>query len=351
MNSIKGVTKTEANYRQINLDSSSSLKDFSFDRKKYFRKYIMNDDVQEKENKASNMGKLVETLLFEPELFDEKFYMSTCVSEPTAMMLDFVEALYKHTAEATNEEGEINKTFEEISRLAYEDSGYKIKYEAVMAKFSGSDAEIYYDEIRTVRSRNLTVVTAQDVTNAENIVEELKTNFVTKEIVNLTSSKRYSVFPQLQIENYHVQGHAFKSMLDLVVCDHDEKTIQPYDLKCTWSVENFFEDYYLYRRAYIQGYLYYHACRAMTLDEDSEMYGYTIKNIIFIVCDSTNYMNPLLYPMTEDDMKKAERGFDHKGRRYPGVSDIIDDLQWALENNIWKISHENYVSNGVAKLK
>ena len=37
---ITGTTKTEELYRAVMLDSSSSLKDFSMDRKKYLRKYI-----------------------------------------------------------------------------------------------------------------------------------------------------------------------------------------------------------------------------------------------------------------------------------------------------------------------
>ena len=35
---ITGVTQTEELYRAVMLDSSSSLKDFSMDRKKYHRK-------------------------------------------------------------------------------------------------------------------------------------------------------------------------------------------------------------------------------------------------------------------------------------------------------------------------
>ena len=38
---IQGTAKTEAQYRAIYLDSSSSLKDFSTDRRKYHKKYIL----------------------------------------------------------------------------------------------------------------------------------------------------------------------------------------------------------------------------------------------------------------------------------------------------------------------
>lgn len=343
---INGPTKTETQYRAVYLDSSSSLKDFSMDRKKYHKKYILNEMLEDEDSKAATMGRIVETLLMEPHLFDERFHLSTCMSTPTEKMLDFVEALYKHTTEATNEDGIITRSMEDLMKDAYADSGFKIKLEAVVAKFVGSDAEVYYKEIREVRSKNLTVVTTQDVTNAEKIVTELKTNPVTADIVNLESDTRYSVYNQLQVEGYEVFGHQFKSMMDKVIIDHDKKLITVYDLKCTWSVENFYDEYYLYRRAYIQGYLYYYAAKQYFADLD----GYNVLYPKFIVCDSTNYMNPLVYTMTIDSFDNAEKGFTYKGRQYPGVKQLIEDLNWALENDKWNISRENYINNGVVKL-
>jgi hypothetical protein len=54
----------------------------------------------------------------------------------------------------------VNADFNELTQEAYKLSGFKIKYEAVMGKFIDSDAEVYYNEIRTVRSR--TVITLQN---------------------------------------------------------------------------------------------------------------------------------------------------------------------------------------------
>jgi hypothetical protein len=228
---IKGQAKTEAVYRAILLDSSSSLKEFSMDRKRYYNKYYLGKNVEDKDSQAAIMGRLVETLLMEPDEFDKRFYMSACITSPTGLMLSFVEELYKYTIDATDEFGNVTRTFEEISRDAYSESGFKIKYEAVIQKFIGSDTEIYYNEIRKVRANNLTVVTSQDVTHAENIVSELRNNFATKDIVNLVNSSRYSVYDQLQVEGYEVDGHLFKSMMDKVIVDHQEKTVQPY-VKC-----------------------------------------------------------------------------------------------------------------------
>ena len=348
---IKGTAKTEAQYRAVVMDSSSSLKDFSQDRKKYYKKYILGEKVEDKDSSAANMGRIVETLLMEPHLFDDKFYMSSCSSTPTGLMLDFVEALYKHTRDATDEDGKVKTPMNELLEAAYRDSGFKIKYEAVITKFIGSDAEIYYNEIRTVRSKNLTVVNTTEISIAEKIVEQLRINSTTAPIVNLTNSSRYEIIDQMQVEGYTIDGHKFKSMLDKVVIDHKEKTIQPYDLKCTWSVENFYEEYYLYRRAYIQAYLYFYAMLHIANDPDSEYYGYSVNRLKFIVCDSTNYYQPLIYTLDIEDMEDAYKGFVHKGRTYPGVEDLIAALTWCKETNTWNISHKNYLSNGIVNIK
>jgi len=345
---IQGPNRTEAAYRAVVMDSSSSLKEFSVDRKKYHKKYVLNEKVEDKDTAASVIGRLVETQLMEPELFDERFYMSTVTSAPTNLMLEFVEALYRHTAAATNEDGVVTREMEDIMKDAYVDSGFKIKIDAVLAKFIGSDAEIYYKEIREVRSKGLTVVTTQDIANAEKIVEELKTNDFTAPIVNLVNSARYNVYNQLQVEGYVVYGHMFKSMMDKVIVDHTEKTIQVYDLKCTWSVENFYEEYYLYRRAYIQGYLYFHAAKHMF--DELVAVEYEILPPKFIVCDSTNYACPLVFTMDDKSFEDASQGFEHKGRKYPGVKSIVEDLKWAIKNDKWNISRENYLNNGLVKL-
>lgn len=318
------------------------------DRRKYYKKYFLNEKVEETDTKASVVGRVVETLLLEPEEFDNRFYMSICTTAPTGRMADFVEALYKHTSNATVE-GVVTKEMDDLMRDAYTDSGFKIKFDSVVGKFIGSDAEIFYKEMREVKAKGLTVVTADDITNAEKIVAELKNNPVTSSIINLVNSARYSVENQLQVEGYSVDSHIFKSMMDKVVIDHHEKTIQVYDLKCVWAVEGFYDEYYLYRRAYIQAYLYKKAAESLTFD--GELHGYNVLNPKFIVCDSTNYYNPLIYTLSDVDMLEAYEGFEHKGRKYPGVKQLIQDLDWAIANDTWKISRENYINNGLVNIK
>ena len=140
-------------------------------------------------------------------------------------------------------------------------------------------------------------------------------------------------------------------MIDLVIVNHKEKTIQIFDLKCVWAVENFLDEYYLYRRAYLQAYIYW---RAILNSEDIFSFDHSDYEVLypkFIVCDSINYYNPLIYTLDEQDMTDAYEGFEYKGRQYIGLKEIIEDLKFALTENVWNMSRKNYLSNGVVKLR
>ena len=206
---INGLNKNQNEYRKVALASSSSLKDFSLDKRLYYKRYILGEPIEEKTNQAIITGNLVDCLLLEEDKFDERFHMSCCANAPTGLMEAFVEALYSINKASCDEDGNSIRSFEDVSKEAYVASGFKITYEAVIKKFVGSDAEIYYDEIRRVRGANLTVVTLNDVNNAQKIVDELKVNFVTERIVNLVDSDRYKVINQLQIEDFEIDGHNF----------------------------------------------------------------------------------------------------------------------------------------------
>lgn len=342
-------TMTEREYRALDYNSSSSLKDFSIDRRKYYRKFILGEKIKEKDNPAANMGRLVETLLMEPERFDELFFMSSSVKVPGGMLGTFIYKLAELVAERTDNEG---FDFEEVAKESYEYAKFKIKFETVLAKLEDPENRIYYEECLKVEHLGMTMVTAQDINNAEQIVEGLRTTPHTSTICNLETNDRFTVINQMKIEDYQIDGMRLKSMLDKVIVDHQKKIVHIYDLKCTWSVEAFYKEYYLYRRAYIQAYLYYKAVWYLSATQpDCGFYGYDVKPTKFLVCDSINYFQPLIFTLTEDDLKECYEGFTYKFSEYEGVKQIIEELQWAVENDMWKISKKNFNKGGTLNIK
>lgn len=346
---INGNIKSEKQYRMINLDSSSSLKEFSLDRRKYYKKYFLNERIEEESNQASKIGSLVDLLLFEPEKFDAKFYLSSTAKPLTGKMADFVNALVDITIANTDEAGNVNKSFEDMATEARIIAQFDWKLPVILDKFIGKDPELLYKEMREVKSKGLTIITLQDVQNSERIVEDLKSNEFTAPIINLVNSDRYSVYNQFQIEDFEIDGLKLKGMMDKLIIDHKKKTISCYDLKCTFSVEGFYTEYYLFRRSYIQAYLYMEACTELKEREGLEYY--TIECPKFIVCDSIGYYAPLIYTLNSDDMDDAYNGFEYKGRKYPGVKSIIEELKWAKENDKWNISKKNYENGGFVNIK
>lgn len=343
---------TEREYRRVRRNSSSSLKDFSLDRRKYHRRYILGEAIKEKPDKASNMGRLVETLLMESERFDEEFFMTSLPKIPGGMLGDFIYILSEKVSESIQEHETItDEKFEECARAAHKSSGFKIKFETIVKKLEDPENQLYYDECLKVNHLNMTMVSPQDIENAEQIVNELKNNSATGHIVTLESNDRFEVINQMKVTNFTIMGMPMKAMLDKVIVDHQERKIKWWDLKCTWSVEKFYKEYYLYRRTYIQAYVYFEALQSLTDDKDSSFYGYTVELPKFMVCDSINYYSPLIYTLSGEDLEEAVTGFEYKGTQYPGVAQIIEDLRWAIEEDEWAISKVNFEKGGVLNIK
>lgn len=344
--SIEGIKK---DYRRIDMLSASDLKLFASDRKKFYKKNILKEEEEEEYNWSTLIGNLCHTLLLEPETFDNKYFMSICTEMPTGLMLAFVEALYKHTAANTDEEGMVTKDFETLTKLAHEDSGFKITLDTVMKKFVGTNAESYYKELRESKSRKLTVVCTKDLTVAQSIVDRVRADDFIGPIFNRLKDNE-TVFNEKQIEGIPIKGVEMKAMLDKILVDHTNKAIQFYDLKVVWDNQNFYNEYYLKKMAFIQGAIYYLALLSGKADLGFDYSEYHICLPIFVAVDSANFYAPVMYRMSESSMEKAMEGFEERGRKYPGVKQIIEDILWCQETGYWNISKTIWENNGLVDL-
>lgn len=351
---------TEKEYRNLQKESYSTLKTFDEDRKKYYKKYVLLEDTSDEDytNRATLVGSLVDCLLLSPQEFDNKFYISSCTDIPTGLMMQFVEALYRRVRESVDEEGKLTRQFNALMQDAYNDVKFDANgnvvafkrdtFEKVVEKFTGN-IKAYFDEICQVRPGGLIVVTPSDIEDAEKVKAELKVNAFTSQIINLESNTRFEVHNAYPV-TYSYKGLEFKSLIDKLVIDHEEKTIQPYDLKVTWDVENFYEGYFLYRKSYIQASLY-HLGLMFKFKRDEKYKEYKILPMSFIVADPTVYMSPLIFKTPESMIMSGFKGFQHKWREYKGIDAIVDEIKWHREQGIWNISKANYENRGVVAIK
>jgi hypothetical protein len=343
MNTVKKKELlTEKEYRDLPALNYSSIKRFVNDRKKFYKEEILGEPKNEDITMAIITGQLVDTLCFEGN-FEEKFVLAS-VQPPTGQMLDFVNNLYKRTLKNT-EGGEIMCSMQDLLEMAYNDTafdsgGNPIAFkgkplEKVISMFEGSDAELYYRQLRA--STGKYVVTTNLIENAEAIVNELRSNPITAGVINAVTDGDIEVFNQYPIE-FMYQGVEMKALLDKVIIDHKNKVISPYDLKTTWDNENF-EYTYIKLCYYIQNAVYYKACQSLSL-------GYKVNPLAFIVCDSINYNQPLIYSTKPSDIDAALNGFSIRGKGYEGLDSLIQQIKWHKDSGVWNISYDDYANNG-----
>jgi len=348
---------TEKEYRSLEIDNYSSIKDFIDDRKKYYRKWILREDEVQELSNSLIMGSLTDTLIFEPNEFDNRFSL-TSAQAPTGQMLEFTKALYKNSVECRDEDGTLRRNFETLTKEAYNEVkfdrngnivAFKQKgssYESILEKFTEGEAILYYRQLMS--SIGKITVELYQVQTAEKLVSTLKNNWVTKNIINLVSDRRYEVYTQLAIVFEH-KGYKLKALLDKLVVDHTLKIISIWDLKTCWDNEKEFQSNWYKYKYYIQAAVYYLAVLHWA---QKEGWGdYQIQFMRFIVADSSNYQNPLIYETDAVNLQQGLEGFVMNGRYYPGVNRAIQDLTWHKANNIWEISKLNHETQGIVKIK
>ena len=174
----------------------------------------------------------------------------------------------------------------------------------------------------------------------------------TKHIFDTT--KRELIFQQEIYTTYkHVQDDVvvdkeIKVLVDCISIDHDNKVIYPYDFKFLTGYSVFkFPERFLDMHYYIQAGLYTYAINKWVKETYPD---YKVVNYNFIVISDKNLNRPLIFD-SYDYIKPALYGFEKNNRHYPGINQLITDLEWHKENDYWDTRRELYENKGVIKLK
>jgi hypothetical protein len=306
----------------------------------YYKKhYIDKEPIEEAEDQTYvRRGNLIDDLLFSPEKLDTDYYISTVENRPTGKQLDFTQKLFDYTIESIDEDGTITHDFMESAQKAYDAAECKTpKFENFMEKWKDSNANNYYDEL--LGSYGKTLVTIEEMTNAEKVVDKLRTNQFTKYLFEGEYAAQHPIV-------FEYQGWTLKGLLDMVVMDHQQLTIQPLDLKSTYSVKGF-PYTYLKMHYYVQQAIYETGIR-----EWAKKYypDYTVLPFMFLVTDSIGHKDPLIYRTNEQMLQNALSGFVCRGRFRKGLNGILADLEFAKENDIWRIDREDFLNEAHIKL-
>lgn len=348
----RGSNLNTKEYRALSNISYSDIKMFLTDRKMFYRKKILREEVSEKQTLAKTIGDLVHCKLLEPQNWDKLFCVSSV--QVSGQMGTLAENLYEKTLKYLNPDTkEPTVSFTELMEMAIQATRYNGKgeevafkkktFEWIVEQFSGSDSERYYQEMRNNYGK--TVIMPYNDEQAQLIVNEALGNpWVNRWLIDQPGEESHNELPV----TYEYEGVQIKNLIDRMVINHEEKWVQPIDVKSLWDNENFQKNYLNYYY-YIQSGLYAKGAEAWA--EQQNLVGYDIRPMKFVCVDSQGHMKSLLYSLTELDILWAHNGFSIYGRKYPGIKEAISDIKWGIDTAIWNCSKETYENEGNVNIR
>jgi len=348
---------TEKEYRKSDRLSYSAVKLFDTNRIEFHKRYELGIQVETEMSTAMKLGSLIDCKLFSNQEFDDRFVIASCIA-PTGQMGDFVEKLCGITIASLDKDLKVSRDLTEMmeeafNEVKYDKRGVEVAFKKkdfawLVTNFIGSEAEGYYKECRSQFGK--TIVDMNLISASDKIMEELRTCEWTKDIINAKSEGDIEVIDQLGVF-YDVGGVPFKGMLDRTIINHKLKTITPYDLKVTYTGEEFQYQYWK-MKYYLQVASYFLALSHYSTEIRPELKEYSIPSIEFIVASSDLKSNPLLYSTSSQNVQEGLWGFTTRNDvKYKGLYELVSDIQWHRKEEVWRNSREVYHNKGKMIIK
>lgn len=356
-------------YREFSALNYSSISLFEKSPAEFVERFLLGIEKVEEDTAASLIGTLCDDMLLtykgDMSQFEEHFdeHYALMQGEKTSGQGFFLsDVLFRLTIRDLNGEanGEEDAGFVERFKEAFEicqregkfkgktwDKGMEIWRETDK---SGNCPQTYFKTI--LDSLGKKVVSLGLVEKASTIVSNASTDDFTSDLLDFRKKdKNIEKLPKFPItfmykgEEGEIEG---KVELDLLIINHLDKTIQPWDLKCVYD-NTLFPYSYLKNRYYIQAVWY--SIAVVSWAKENKLGEYTILPFKFVVLDtSKNNRRPLKYKLTNKHLDEGYEGFEKYGREYLGVKELVNNILWGKATNLWTTSKEAYENNGFLDL-
>lgn len=356
------IQRNNVNYRELSALNCSMIKLFDTDPVKFFEQFKLGRKKEENKNTSLLIGDIVDFYLLdcrgnEDEFnnrFEEKFALFEG-TKGTGQAFLLADILFKISQDNTDENGVVKLSFDTMFSEALVKIQEQGKYKGATEEKALEDfykkGYDYYESL--VANAGKLVVDVSLLDKAKRVADLLKDDEFTKDVFADSEDENVEYFPKFAIEweAQSSRGRVIKckSEVDILRIDHKKKRIYPKDLKTTYDNENFNYSYLKYRYD-LQAAFYTMAVHRWATGEG--MGSYTIEPFEFIVGDtSANNRRPVRYQLTTEDIKAARDGFSIRGVKYKGINQLIDEIVWAEDNDMWNCSKEVFDNDGKLKLE
>ena len=311
---------------------------------------IQEPDLYFEEKKYFLIGDGVDIQLTQSlEAFNEKFHVSNIQNKPSDTIKSIVNQVYDLVKEEVGSLADKGLLRDHTSKIidSCNDHNYQPNWKTETRISKIVEAWEYWEDLKAAEGKQ--VLSQEENDLISQIVMSIRTNSVTG--LYFIPQSNQEILYQYPIY-FSYNGVDCRALLDMVIIDHDKKTIQPIDIKTMGDQSIYFPKSLRQRRYDIQAAFYTQALFQWCIDNDRYT-DYRILKFKFIVESTTNPGNPLVFTCDEELLKIGK--FGRESFRLKGVSSIklidmyygktdevkgfnqlIEDYKWYLENGFEK---------------
>ena len=307
--------------------SQSKLKDLNL-----HPKYFKGRDEETEERPLSGaflLGSAVDCKLTTPELYDEQFAIID-VEKPTGQLGYYINRLL------------LGDTAEEAYDTTKAWNGGKLRdnIEKFKENFNTSGIN-YFNCVKKAEGKH--IMSLEEKNTIDLVCESLLTSDYTKDYFQIPNGN-IEIYKQYPIY-WEYNDVKCKSLLDFIEINHDDKTIQPLDLKTTGDSVSYFPNSVFKYRYDIQAAFYTYAV-GYSFANTYLNEKYTILPFKFIV-ESTKYPGtPEMFKCSDELLAMGINGRIRNGNFYKGFDQLITEYKWHLKNDKWDYKMDTYLNNG-----
>ena len=328
---------TEPEYREVSAISYSMLSGVSKTPASLLNKMKL-------DTPSLTYGSAVDTLCFDGEkVFNEKFIINSGNSPSKQVELIVKDIM----SNIVNANGSLIGTLDDYDDLILsiaqaQQYGKGWKDETIIRKIKDEGGrEVFQFSIESFGKKVLDTIQYNNVLNSR---QTLFTHPFSKEWFNVNNDEQILFqFPIL----WKYKGKPCKSLFDIIKINHKDKIIYPVDLKTSYDHVLGFPYNYIKWCYPLQSSFYSEGLKYWKL-ENPQFIDYRIDYFRFCIISSQDPFKPLVYKTTDDDLWAGKHGgfIKRNGNHFKGFDQLIDDMEWHLENMLYDYPREVYEKQG-----
>ncbi|HEY9485746.1 MAG TPA: hypothetical protein VIQ04_03815 [Nitrososphaeraceae archaeon] len=350
-------------YKQRFAISQSAIKAFKTKTIQKFKKIYIDGEENDEDGSKYTFGSLVDTLAYEPNLIDKRFFISNdSTNLPSDKIKQIIDNAYKEVKEIIknstllNEKGNLPEPIfipdcrdiygwlEQILKAAKElkYGGTTWSNQRIIDNIC-NEGFSYFSLLGQCQDR--LIISSYDNADAVESVNNLKSNEQTRPYF-VQQENELLLFQVEIFTNYFIDDFliALKGALDTIRIKKNDKTVQTSDLKTSYTSENF--EYLAIKFDYVTQQSFYNFLLREWLKtfEGGAYADYTILPPINIVIDR-EFKIPYIYQYNWNDIEISRSGsvrLDVKG-----WEEYLKEIAWHIKTGVWDRPMELYLNGKI----